>query len=274
MQLRFLSLLALLSGTALGDSTINSTQRFSYAANGGWINWKWSTSPPQGAVVTESLLSGFIYSSNFGWINLGNGNPANGFSYSQTGGEFVTNFLPDECLGLTDLLYGIEFIIDAGEIITNATAVRHAGEGSVQVIPAVVSNRDQAALGGIPPPAAVPLPATGNAGFVQFGSRILGSDDETGGRRLQGYVLCIEFPQQRVKALERWNSRPFEINEVVVDAVVVDLKFGGSSLSFGGSRYCSPLVGPNASNGGSSVGVASEGGSFNPRCSAMTKSSL
>ena len=77
-----------LPGMVLGDSTVDTTQRYSYAANGAWLNWVWDTSTPQGAVVTESLLSGFIYSANFGWINLGDGDPSNGFSYSQTAGEF------------------------------------------------------------------------------------------------------------------------------------------------------------------------------------------
>lgn len=108
----------LFAGLAAADSTVDSTQRHAYAANGGWLNWKWDTSSPEGAVVTESLLSGFIYSSNFGWIHLGNGSPSNGYRYSQTDGEFGVNH--DGSGQLTGLAYGanigwINFDWDAGD---------------------------------------------------------------------------------------------------------------------------------------------------------------
>jgi len=90
--MRFIIISLCLVSTSLADSTIDSTNKYAYSANGGWLNWKWDTSTPQGAVVTGSLLSGFIYSANFGWINLGDGSPTNGHSYTQTAGEFGVNF--------------------------------------------------------------------------------------------------------------------------------------------------------------------------------------
>ena len=70
----FLSL-AVLASPVLADSTIDSGNKVAYSANTGWIDWKWSTSPAEGAVVSEHVLSGKIYSANFGWIELGDGTP-------------------------------------------------------------------------------------------------------------------------------------------------------------------------------------------------------
>lgn len=82
-----------LASIALADSTIDATNRFAYAANGGFENWRWSSSPLEGVVVTENILFGKIYSPNFGWIDLGNGAPDNGHTYENGSGEYgVNNF--------------------------------------------------------------------------------------------------------------------------------------------------------------------------------------
>lgn len=60
----------------------SNTERFSYLANAGWVNWRWDTSSPgKGATVTAYCLSGFVYSANCGWIDLGDGTPQNGIQY-------------------------------------------------------------------------------------------------------------------------------------------------------------------------------------------------
>lgn len=103
MKKTILLALTTLTGVAFADSTIDSTQKYAYAANAGWLNAKWSASPVEGVVVSEHVLSGRIYSANFGWIDLGDGSPSNGYAYSQSGGEFGVN---NEGGRLTGLAYG------------------------------------------------------------------------------------------------------------------------------------------------------------------------
>ncbi|MCC5788570.1 MAG: hypothetical protein JJT75_02965 [Opitutales bacterium] len=72
-------------GVLAADSTINTDERYGYAANAGWINFH-----PQegdGTVTGGHFLSGYAYSANFGWINLGDGSPANGWRYENDSGE-------------------------------------------------------------------------------------------------------------------------------------------------------------------------------------------
>src|SRR6187455_2122618 len=72
-------LLAAILPPAWSATTINSTNKFSYGANIGWMDWRGDTN--SGAVIGEYVCSGFIYSANVGWINLGNGAPTNGIQY-------------------------------------------------------------------------------------------------------------------------------------------------------------------------------------------------
>jgi len=60
-------------------STIDATNRFSYGANLGWMDWRGDV--VNGAVIGEYICTGYIYSANVGWINLGSGTPANGTQY-------------------------------------------------------------------------------------------------------------------------------------------------------------------------------------------------
>jgi hypothetical protein len=60
-------------------STIDSANRFAYAANLGWMDWTGDTA--NGVVIGEYVCSGNIYSANAGWISLGSGRPANGIQY-------------------------------------------------------------------------------------------------------------------------------------------------------------------------------------------------
>jgi hypothetical protein len=74
-------LLLVLSSVTLcrGATTINAVNRFSYGANVGWMDWRGDTN--QGAIMGEYICSGYIYSANCGWINLGTGAPTNGIQY-------------------------------------------------------------------------------------------------------------------------------------------------------------------------------------------------
>lgn len=67
------------TATITPASTISAGKPYSWAANTAWINWR---APAAGAVVTESILCGYIWSATSGWICLGNGSPTNGIRYT------------------------------------------------------------------------------------------------------------------------------------------------------------------------------------------------
>ena len=60
-------------------TTINTTNKYAYGANVGWIDWRGDTN--SGAVIGEYVCSGYIWAANVGWINLGSGAPTNGIHY-------------------------------------------------------------------------------------------------------------------------------------------------------------------------------------------------
>ena len=63
-------------------STINSTNKNAYSANAGWLNFRHDQpSSPSGIVFGDYFLSGFAYGANIGYINLGDGTPANLIQY-------------------------------------------------------------------------------------------------------------------------------------------------------------------------------------------------
>src|SRR5208337_3973774 len=84
-----LVLLALLSAFNLQPSalvhastTIDPVNLYAYGANVGWMDWSGPNGEGTiGAVIGQYVCSGFIYSANAGWINLGSGSPANGIQY-------------------------------------------------------------------------------------------------------------------------------------------------------------------------------------------------
>jgi hypothetical protein len=47
----------------------------------GWIGPAGLANTANGAVIGAYVCSGYIYSANVGWINLGSGSPANGIQY-------------------------------------------------------------------------------------------------------------------------------------------------------------------------------------------------
>ena len=77
-----LILATLLALTAMvgAQSTINSSDKYAYGANTGWMDFR--STPTYGVVVGEAYLSGRIYAANFGWISAGDGSPVNGHTYS------------------------------------------------------------------------------------------------------------------------------------------------------------------------------------------------
>src|SRR5260370_754431 len=84
--------LIILPLSAHAASTINSTNAYAWGANIGWTNWL-ADSPADGIVVGEFICSGWIYSANVGWINIGNGTPVNHIQYQNNSAtDFGVNY--------------------------------------------------------------------------------------------------------------------------------------------------------------------------------------
>src|SRR5438445_11469740 len=81
-----LALLLLATCTARSATTIDSTNKYAYGANIGWMDWRGDTN--SGAIVGEYVCSGYIYAANVGWINLGRGAPTNGIQYQNLSANY------------------------------------------------------------------------------------------------------------------------------------------------------------------------------------------
>ena len=97
---------AVLASCALGASgatTIDPNHKDAYGANIAWINWQGDVL--NGAVVTEDILAGLIWSANCGWIYLGDGSPDNGPQYqNNSAADFGVNL--DAAGNLSGFAYG------------------------------------------------------------------------------------------------------------------------------------------------------------------------
>ena len=96
---------------AAAQSTISTTDKFAYAANAGWIDFR--TSAADGMRVADTFLSGFAYAANFGYIHFGTTSPAtgpaNGHTYGNTtAGDYGVNLSP------TGLLTGFAYAPNVG----------------------------------------------------------------------------------------------------------------------------------------------------------------
>ncbi|MEM9080142.1 MAG: hypothetical protein AAGC74_05555 [Verrucomicrobiota bacterium] len=70
---------ASLSLPLLSQTTINSSDKYAYSANTGWINAEADST--NGLVFAENLLSGYAYGANIGWIHFGDGTPDDLIAY-------------------------------------------------------------------------------------------------------------------------------------------------------------------------------------------------
>jgi hypothetical protein len=104
MKLLVLTLFAVgIFWRAHAATTIDAGNRYAYGANVGWIDWRGDTD--HGAVITEYVCSGNLYSGNVGWINLGGGNPTNGIRYQNlSANDFGVNH--DELGNLRGFAWG------------------------------------------------------------------------------------------------------------------------------------------------------------------------
>jgi len=93
----------LMVSASFAATTINVSNRSAYAANLGWVDWRGDTN--SGAVIGEYVCSGFIYSANVGWIQLGNGAPTNQIRYqNNSAADFGVNH--DGAGNLSGYAYG------------------------------------------------------------------------------------------------------------------------------------------------------------------------
>jgi hypothetical protein len=105
---------------ARGSSTINSTNKYAWAANAGWVDWH--TDDPNGVSIGAYILSGYAYGANVGWINLGNGDPANHIQYqNDSAADFGVNFTIDPNNPAHGLLRGYAYGANIGWINFEAT---------------------------------------------------------------------------------------------------------------------------------------------------------
>ena len=65
--------------SGIAATTIDSTNKFAYGANVGWINWEGDVT--NGVRLTCDYVADFAYGANIGWIHMGAG-PTNGVQYS------------------------------------------------------------------------------------------------------------------------------------------------------------------------------------------------
>lgn len=93
---------AVLPVVARAQSNIDTTNKVAWCENIGWTNWRDSGNPmaSQGAIIAGTFLSGFVWTENTGYLNLGDGSPTNGASYANLAStDFGVNILPDNRLG-------------------------------------------------------------------------------------------------------------------------------------------------------------------------------
>ena len=91
-----------LHSCAFAQSNVDPNNKSAWCENIGWTDWRDSGSPPtvQGAIIAGTFLSGFIWNENCGFLNTGDGSPANSSSYANTtGADFGVNILIDNRLG-------------------------------------------------------------------------------------------------------------------------------------------------------------------------------
>lgn len=78
------------------QSTIDSNDKFAWSPETGYLNWHGVGS---GVRIARDICSGYIWSANVGFINLGSGSPADGLAYSNSApNDFGVNVNEDGSL--------------------------------------------------------------------------------------------------------------------------------------------------------------------------------
>ena len=115
LTLKLTSVFLLPATVLAADSTIDPVkEHWSYAANGGWMLWY--PSAADGAIIGQDVCAGWIYSGNFGWISLGEGNPGpTGHYPNDAAGAWGVN-VNSEPDGVTAKLRGFAWSANVGWI--------------------------------------------------------------------------------------------------------------------------------------------------------------
>ncbi len=110
--------IVLLASDAQAQSNIDPVDKHAWNENAGYSNWRDADSTNAGVIVGGTVLSGFAWFENVGWMNLGDGTPANGTSYANTdGSDFGVNIDYDGVThdGTSDgTLHGLAWLENAG----------------------------------------------------------------------------------------------------------------------------------------------------------------
>ena len=72
--------------TASAQNSIDSTLKYAWSENAGWMNWRDANNGASGVRDNRVFLSGWIWCENIGWVTLGDGTPANSLQYGNTTG--------------------------------------------------------------------------------------------------------------------------------------------------------------------------------------------
>ncbi len=109
---------------ANATSTINSSNAYAWGASIGWTNWRSDpdASNTTGVRVEEFVCSGWIWSGNVGWINVGNGSPINHIQYQNNSAtDFGVNYSIDPTQAGVAILRGLAYGANIGWINFEAT---------------------------------------------------------------------------------------------------------------------------------------------------------
>jgi hypothetical protein len=78
--------LAALATSAPAQTDIDSTHKYSWGENIGYMNWADANNGVQGVQIKPSYLAGYIWGENVGWIRVGDGTPGGGSQYTNASG--------------------------------------------------------------------------------------------------------------------------------------------------------------------------------------------
>ena len=82
--------------TMIAPTNIDPVHQYAWTENAGWTSWRDAGDAAQGVRIGNRFLSGFVWAENVGFINLGNGAPADGVQYANLdGSDAGVNLDPD-----------------------------------------------------------------------------------------------------------------------------------------------------------------------------------
>lgn len=77
------------------QSNVLTDQRWSWAENVGWFNWRDANNSTDGVHVGPRFLGGSVWGENVGWLNVGDGSPGTESGYANTdSSDFGVNVNP------------------------------------------------------------------------------------------------------------------------------------------------------------------------------------